>query len=57
MAALYGFDAFSPAEIQPRAGDRGELVGGSVLVALVYFVIYRRRAGATLAPSRSASEG
>ena len=35
----------------------GNLVGGSVLVALVYFVIYRWRAGATLAPSRSASEG
>jgi formate/nitrite transporter len=35
----------------------GNLVGGSVLVALVYFVIYRWRAGATLAPSRKASEG
>jgi formate/nitrite transporter len=35
----------------------GNLVGGSVLVALVYFVIYRWRASAILAPSRKASEG
>ena len=37
----------------------GNLVGGSVLVALVYHVIYRwpLRAGSTRAPSRSASEG
>ncbi len=37
----------------------GNLVGGSVLVALVYYVIYRwpLRTGSTLAPSRKASEG
>jgi formate transporter len=37
----------------------GNIAGGSVLVALVYYVIYRRSpaAAATLAPSRSASEG
>lgn len=37
----------------------GNLVGGSVLVALVYYVIYRwpLRAGSTRAPSRKASEG
>lgn len=37
----------------------GNLVGGSVLVALVYYVIYRwpLRVGSTRAPSRSASEG
>jgi formate/nitrite transporter len=37
----------------------GNLVGGSVLVALVYYVIYRRplRTASTLAPSRKASEG
>jgi formate/nitrite transporter len=37
----------------------GNLVGGSVLVALVYYVIYRwpPRTGATRAPSRSASDG
>ena len=37
----------------------GNLVGGSVLVALVYYVIYRwpLRATSTLAPSRKASEG
>jgi len=37
----------------------GNVVGGSVLVALVYYVIYRRpvRASATLAPSRKASDG
>jgi formate/nitrite transporter FocA (FNT family) len=35
----------------------GNLVGGSVLVALVYYVIYRWRVGVTLAPSRKASEG
>ena len=37
----------------------GNLVGGSVLVALVYYVIYRwpLRTRSTLAPSRKASEG
>jgi formate/nitrite transporter len=37
----------------------GNLVGGSVLVALVYYVIYRwpLRTASTLAPSRKASEG
>ncbi|HEX6265269.1 MAG TPA: formate/nitrite transporter family protein [Burkholderiales bacterium] len=37
----------------------GNLVGGSVLVALVYYVIYRRplRTSSTLAPSRKASDG
>ena len=37
----------------------GNLVGGSVLVALVYYVIYRRGARTTssLEPSRKASEG
>jgi formate/nitrite transporter len=37
----------------------GNLVGGSVLVALVYYVIYRwpLRTTSTLAPSRKASEG
>lgn len=37
----------------------GNLVGGSVLVALVYYVIYRwpLRAGSTRASSRKASEG
>jgi len=37
----------------------GNLVGGSVLVALVYFVIYRwpLRAATTLEPSRKASDG
>jgi formate/nitrite transporter len=35
----------------------GNLVGGSVLVALVYYVIYRRPAASTRAPSRSASDG
>ena len=37
----------------------GNLVGGSVLVALVYYVIYRwpLRVNATRAPSRKASEG
>src|SRR5512134_383371 len=37
----------------------GNLVGGSVLVALVYYVIYRRGARATssLEPSRKASDG
>ena len=37
----------------------GNLVGGSVLVALVYYVIYRwpLRAAATLEPSRRASDG
>jgi formate/nitrite transporter FocA (FNT family) len=36
----------------------GNLVGGSVLVALVYYVIYRwpSRGTTALAPSRSASE-
>ena len=37
----------------------GNLVGGSVLVALVYYVIYRRgeRTTSSLEPSRKASEG
>ena len=37
----------------------GNLVGGSVLVALVYYVIYRwpLRSASTLAPSRKASDG
>jgi formate/nitrite transporter len=37
----------------------GNLVGGSVLVALVYYVIYRRprRTAATLEPSRRAPDG
>jgi formate transporter len=37
----------------------GNLVGGSVLVALVYYVIYRRGARTTssLEPSRKASDG
>jgi len=37
----------------------GNLVGGSVLVALVYYVIYRRapRDSSSLEPSRKASEG
>ena len=37
----------------------GNLVGGSVLVALVYYVIYRwpLRTASSLAPSRKASEG
>jgi formate/nitrite transporter FocA (FNT family) len=37
----------------------GNLVGGSVLVALVYYVIYRWpvRTTSTLEPSRRASEG
>jgi formate/nitrite transporter FocA (FNT family) len=37
----------------------GNLVGGSVLVALVYYVIYRRspRDSSSLEPSRKASDG
>jgi formate/nitrite transporter FocA (FNT family) len=37
----------------------GNLVGGSVLVALVYYVIYRRGAAtiSSLEPSRKASDG
>ena len=37
----------------------GNLVGGSVLVALVYYVIYRgpARVSASLRPSRKVSEG
>jgi formate/nitrite transporter len=35
----------------------GNLVGGSVLVALVSYEIYRRPAASTRAPSRSASDG
>ena len=36
----------------------GNIAGGSVLVALVYYVIYRwPGAASTLAPSRKASEG
>lgn len=46
MAELYGSDAFSPGEIARRV----ELVGGSVLVALVYWVIYLR--GGLLAAQR-----
>ena len=36
MSEIFGFDAYSSKEIA------GNLVGGSVLVALVYHIIYRR---------------